>query len=111
MPRVLLLAARQPELAELLEDAGFDVQIRTKPLDGEAVDADVAVVYRGRLIGRAQAEKLAGAGIAVVEVMTGPPTSASKARWIRLSSRIVKPDLIQIVQALADGAAASRRVP
>jgi hypothetical protein len=65
----------------------------------------VAVVFRGRLIGRAQAAHLAGAGIPVVEVLTGPPTATSTAGWIRLSSRIVKPDLVQIVHALADGAA------
>jgi hypothetical protein len=102
VPRVLLLAARQPELAELLEDAGFDVELRTRPLDGGQVDVDVAVVFRGRLIGRTQAATLAGAGIPVVEVLTGPPTTASKANWIRLSNRIVKPDLVQIVHALAD---------
>ena len=34
MARVLLLAARQPELAELLEDAGYEVELRTRPLDG-----------------------------------------------------------------------------
>ena len=105
MPRVLLLAARQPELAELLEDAGFEVALRTRPLDGTPLDdVDVAVVFRGRLIGRTQAALLTGAGIPVVEVLTGPPTTASKADWIRLSSRIVKPDLVQIVHALADGA-------
>lgn len=107
MPRVLLLAARQPELAELLEDAGFDVILRTRPLDGTSLDGiDVAVVFRGRLIGRTQAGRLSEAGIPVVEVLTGPPTSVSKANWIRLSSRIVKPDLVQIVHALADVAAA-----
>jgi hypothetical protein len=105
VPRVLLLAARQPELAELLEDAGFEVALRTRPLDGTPLEEiDVAVVFRGRLIGRTQAAVLAEAGIPVVEVLTGPPTTASKANWIRLSSRIVKPDLVQIVHALADQA-------
>jgi hypothetical protein len=105
VPRVLLLAARQPELAELLDDAGFEVALRTRPLDGAPLDGiDVAVVFRGRLIGRTQAAVLAEAGIPVVEVLTGPPTSPSKAEWIRLSSRIVKPDLVQIVHALADAA-------
>jgi hypothetical protein len=108
VPRVLLLAARQPELAELLEEAGFDVALRTRPLDGDAPDVDVAVVFRGRLIGRTQAVKLAEAGIPVVEVLTGPPTSTSKADWIRLSSRIVKPDLVQIVHALADRSTGAR---
>ena len=51
MPRALVLAARQPEFSSLLEEAGFDVVVRTRPLDGE-IDADVAVVFRGRLIGR-----------------------------------------------------------
>jgi hypothetical protein len=102
--RVLLLAARQPELAELLEDAGYDVELRTRPLDGEVVEADVAVVFRGRLIGRTQAAKLEAAGIPVVEVLTGPATSSSRANWVRLSSRITKPDLVQIVHALADRA-------
>lgn len=106
MPRVLLLAARQPELAELLEEAGYEVELRTRPLDGQPLDVDLAVVFRGRLIGRAQASQLAEAGIPVVEVLTGPPTATSTAGWIRLSSRIVKPDLVQIVHALADGAAA-----
>jgi hypothetical protein len=102
VPTVLLLAARQPELAELLEDAGFDVQLQTRPLDGGVPDVDVAVVFRGRLIGRTQAATLNEAGVPVVEVLTGPPTTASRAGWIRLSSRIAKPDLVQIVHALAD---------
>ena len=102
MARVLLLAARQPELAELLEEAGFDVELRTRPLDVGSFDADVAVVFRGRLIGRTQASKLAGLGIPVVEVLAGPVTSPSKAGWIRLSNRIAKPELVQIVRALAD---------
>ena len=102
MPRVLLLAARQPELAELLEAAGYEVELRNRPLDGAPVNADVAVVFRGRLIGRTQAATLAQAGVRVVEVLTGPTTSASKRNWIRLSGRITKPDLVQIVHALAD---------
>src|SRR5688572_31293176 len=54
--RVLVLAARQPGFSELLEHAGFDVEMRTRPLSGtEQVAADVAVVFRGRLIGRNQA--------------------------------------------------------
>ena len=105
---MLLLAARQPELAELLEEAGYEVQLRTRPLDGRPPDVDLAVVFRGRLIGRAQATQLVEAGIPVVEVLTGPPTATSTAGWIRLSSRIVKPDLMQVVHALADGAARTK---
>jgi hypothetical protein len=102
MARALVLAARQPEFTSLLEDAGFDVQTRSRPLDGEPIEADVAVVFRGRLIGRNQAVTLAAAGVPVIEVMTAQPTSASTARWIRVSNRIAKSDLVQIVYALAD---------
>jgi hypothetical protein len=102
MPRALVIAARQPEFSSLLEDAGFDVDVRTRPLDGSDVDADVGVVFRGRLIGRNQAATLASQGIPVVEVLTVPPTTPSTARWIRISNRIAKPDLVQIVLALAD---------
>jgi len=62
----------------------------------------VAVVFRGRLIGRTQASRLAEAGIPVVEVLTSPPTTPSTGRWVRLSNRIAKPDLVQVVHALAD---------
>jgi hypothetical protein len=103
VPRALLIAARQPEFSALLEGAGFDVELRTRPLEGtEDLDADVAIVFRGRLIGRTQAGSLASAGIPVVEVLTSPPTTASTARWIKISNRIAKPDLVQIVHALAD---------
>jgi hypothetical protein len=102
MPRALVIAARQPEFGRLLEEAGFEVELRTRPLDGRSVRADVAVVFRGRLIGRAQAAKLAAAGIPVVEVLTSPPTSPSTRRWIKLSNRIAKPDLVQVVFSLAD---------
>ena len=103
MPRALVIAARQPEFSRLLEDAGFDVELRTRPLDGQgALNADVAVVFRGRLIGRAQAAQLAEHGIPVVEVLTSPPTSHSTHSWIKLSNRIAKPDLVQVVHALAD---------
>jgi hypothetical protein len=111
VPRVLLLAARQPELAELLEEAGYDVELRTRPLDGDPVDADVAVVFRGRLLGRTQAATISEAGVPVVEILTGPATSASRANWIRLSGRIAKPDLVQIVHALADGRAPAAMRP
>ncbi|HKP17534.1 MAG TPA: hypothetical protein VJT84_03580 [Gaiellaceae bacterium] len=101
MPRALVLAARQPEFGRLLEEAGFDVELRSRPLDGSTPDADVAVVFRGRLIGRAQAAGLVAAGVPVVEVLTSPPTSPSTRRWIRVSNRVAKPDLVQIVHALA----------
>ena len=104
---VLVLAARQPAFSELLEDAGFDVDVRTRPLeDPEEVDADLAVVFRGRLIGRAQAAALADRGIPVIEVMNVEPPSSSTAAWIRVSNRITKSDLVQIVHALADWATA-----
>jgi hypothetical protein len=109
MPRALVIAARQPEFSSLLEDAGFDVEIRTRPLNGDPVDADVAVVFRGRLIGRNQAATLSANGVPVVEVLTVPPTSHSTARWVRVSNRIAKSDLVQIVHALADGAARSQQ--
>src|SRR5436309_1865130 len=73
MPRALVIAARQPDFSTLLEEAGFEVELRTRPLDGHSVRADVAIVFRGRLIGRAQATKLAEAGIPVVEILTSPP--------------------------------------
>jgi hypothetical protein len=38
----------------------------------------------------------------VVEVLTSPPTSPSTRTWIKLSNRIAKPDLVQVVYALAD---------
>ena len=99
---VLLIAARQPDLAALLEEAGFEVDLRTRPLDeDEAPGADVAVVFRGRMIGRNQAAALVQRGIPVVEVLTLEPTSSSTARWIRLSNRITKADLVQVVRALA----------
>jgi hypothetical protein len=104
MPKALVIAARQPEFSRLLEEAGFEVEIRTRPLDGgRAPRADVAVVFRGRLIGRAQAAQLAEAGIPVVEVLTSPPTSPSTRTWVKLSNRIAKPDLVQVVHALAAG--------
>src|SRR3954454_19897643 len=105
MHRAIVIAARQPEFSRLLEEAGFEVELRTRPLDGPAVHADVAVVFRGRLIGRAQAAQLAEAGIPVVEILTSAPTTPSTRHWIKLSNRIAKPDLVQIVHALADGAA------
>jgi hypothetical protein len=101
MPRALVIAARQPEFSRLLEDAGFEVELRTRPLDGGPLAADVAVVFRGRLIGRTQAPHLVGAGIPVVEVLTSPPTTPSTRRWIKISNRIGKPDLVQVVHALA----------
>jgi hypothetical protein len=102
MPKALVIAARQPEFSRLLEEAGFEVEVRTRPLEGSrAPHADVAVVFRGRLIGRAQAAQLADAGVPVVEVLTSPPTSPSTRSWVKLSNRIAKPDLVQVVHALA----------
>lgn len=98
-----MIAARQADFAALLEDAGFDVELRTRPLgDVDGASADVAVVFRGRLIGRNQAPSLAARGIPVVEILTVEPPSASTARWIRLSNRIGKSDLVQIIQAVSD---------
>jgi len=100
--KVLVVAARQPVFAELLEKDGFEVELRTRPLD-DAVDAeaDVAVVFRGRLIGRAQAPALVERGIPVVEVVNMEPQSVSTAEWIRLSNRVAKADLAQVVHAVA----------
>jgi hypothetical protein len=100
--KVLLLAARQPELTALLEEAGFEVEAHRRPLADGVPDADVAVVFRGRLIGRNQAASLAEFGIPVIEVLTAEPASPSTARWVRLSNRIHKSDLVQVVRALAD---------
>jgi hypothetical protein len=104
--RVLVLAARQPEFISLLELAGYEVEARTRPVGDEPVDADVAVVFRGRLLGRNQAAQLAQRGVPVIEVMTVEPPSASTDSWLRLSNRIPKPDLVQVVHAVA---ARSRR--
>jgi hypothetical protein len=98
--RVLVLAARQPEFVALLEQAGYSVDARSRPLESGDVQADVAVVFRGRLLGRAQAELLTRAGIPVIEVLTFDPPSASRADWVRLSNRIPKPDLVQVVHAV-----------
>lgn len=101
--KVLIIAARQPDFAELLEEDGFQVELRTRPLESaDDVRADVAVVFRGRLIGRNQAASLAGVGIPVVEVLTVDPPGTSNATWVRVSNRVQKPDLVQIVHALAD---------
>jgi len=102
--RILLLAARQPDVSALLEDAGFEVDTRHRPLGGEVPDADVAVVFRGRLIGRNQAAMLNREGVRVIEVLTSEPTSPSTQGWLRLSNRIQKSDLVQIVRSIADGA-------
>src|SRR5438128_1467009 len=102
MRRALLIAARQPDFSRLLEDAGFEVELRTRPLDGDVPAADVAIVFRGRLIGRNQAATLAARGLPVIEVLTAPPTTPSTARWVRISNRVGKADLVQIVHALAD---------
>lgn len=109
--KVLVVAARQPDFAELLAKDGFDVELRTRPLaDADAADADVAVVFRGRLIGRSQAPALVERGIAVVEVLNMEPPSVSTADWIRLSNRVAKADLAQVVHALAAWARVRGRV-
>jgi hypothetical protein len=103
--KVLVIAARQPAFAALLEDDGFDVEVRYRPLGNfEDVEADVAVVFRGRLIGRNQAAALSEHGIPVVEVLTVEPPGSSTASWVRLSNRITKSDLTQVVHAVADSA-------
>ena len=102
--RVLLLAARQPDLRGLLEEAGFTVDAQRQPPKGGLPDVDLAVVFRGRLIGRNQAATLYERGIPVVEVLTSEPTTPSTAGWLRLSNRISKPDLVQVVRAVADWA-------
>ncbi|HEY7197856.1 MAG TPA: hypothetical protein VH306_11780 [Gaiellaceae bacterium] len=108
--RILVLAARQPAFSELLEEAGYDVDVRTRPLERpDDVDADLAVVFRGRLIGRTQAASLHDRGIPVIEVMNVEPPSTSTAGWIRVSNRMTKPDLVQLVHAVADWAAAPIR--
>jgi hypothetical protein len=43
-----------------------------------------------------------------VEVLTSEPTASSTARWLRLSNRISKPDLVQVVRAVADWATGNR---
>jgi hypothetical protein len=108
MPRALVVAARQPDFSSLLEAAGYDVIVQTKPLDAEPAHADVAVVFRGRLIGRNQAAALAAAGVPVVEVFTATPTARSSGNWIRVSNRVTKSDLVQIVHALADSGVGAR---
>ena len=103
--RALVLAARQPEFVSLLELAGFEVDARTRPLeDAGEVDVDVAVVFRGRLLGRNQAALLSGAGVPVIEVLTVEPPSPSTECWVRLSNRIPKSDLVQVVHAVASWA-------
>jgi hypothetical protein len=106
--RVLLVAARQPDLLGLLEEAGFAVEARRHP-NGEYPEADVAVVFRGRMIGRNQAAALAERGIPVIEVMTSEPTSASTGGWLKLSNRMHKSDLVQVVRAVADWASGGSR--
>ena len=56
--KVLLLAARQPDLRGLLEEAGFTVEAERQPPKNGVPDVDLAVVFRGRLIGRNQAATL-----------------------------------------------------
>jgi hypothetical protein len=98
--RVLVLAARQPEFTALLEREGYEVEVRKRPLENGDVEADVAVVFRGRLIGRRQAAALIEHGIPVVEVLTVEPPGASREDWVRLSNRVPKTDLVQVVHAV-----------
>jgi hypothetical protein len=98
--RILVLAARQPEFVSLLQQAGYDVDVRTRPLGDADVEADAAVVFRGRLLGRNQAAILNGRGVPVVEVLTVEPPSPSSDDWVRLSNRVPKSDLVQIVHAV-----------
>jgi hypothetical protein len=107
--RVLVVAARQPEFVSLLEDAGYEVVARSQPLPEGEVDVDVAVVFRGRLLGRKQAALLAGRGIPVIEVLTVEPPSPSLENWVRLSNRVPKSDLVQVVHAVAAWAGSSVR--
>ena len=109
--KVLLLAARQPDLRGLLEEAGFTVEAERQPPKNSIPDVDLAVVFRGRLIGRNQAARLHARGIPVVEVLTSEPTTPSTASWLRLSSRISKPDLVQVVRAVADWARGNGKPP
>jgi hypothetical protein len=102
--RVFLLAARQRELEALLDDAGFEVDARRQPLDDSVPPADVAIVFRGRLLGRNQATLIHRHGIPVIEVLTSEPTTPSTRGWLRLSNRVPKSDIVQIVRSVADGA-------
>jgi hypothetical protein len=102
--RVFLLAARQPALQALLEDAGFEVDSRRRPLDDGIPEANVAIVFRGRLLGRNQAAIIHRRGIPVIEVLTSEPTTPSTRTWLRLSNRVPKSDLVQIARSIADGA-------
>ena len=102
--RVLLLAARQPELQGLLQEAGFDVESRRRPLDGDRPEADVAIVFRGRMLGRNQAALLHQHGVRVIEILNSEPTAPSTRDWLRLSNRVSKSDLLQIVRSVADSA-------
>lgn len=102
--RVFLLASRQGELEALLDDAGFEVDTRRRPLDDGVPPADVAIVFRGRLLGRNQATLIHRHGIPVIEVFTSEPTAPSTRKWLRLSNRVPKSDIVQIARSVADGA-------
>ncbi len=109
---MLVVAARQPDFVALLEEDGFEVDVRTRPLgEGDDADADLAVIFRGRLIGRNQAASLVERGIPVVEVLTVEPPGVSTATWIRLSNRVPKSDLSQIVHALVEWSHERRALP
>ena len=99
--RARVLGAAQPVLFALLSRAGLSVSARPRPLaDAGEVDVDVAVVFRGRLLGRNQAALLSGAGVPVIEVLTVEPPSPSTECWVRLSNRVPKSDLVQVVHAV-----------
>ena len=103
--RVLVLAARQPALISELEAAGFEVDARSQPLNaGEPISTDLAIVFRGRLIGRNQAHLLVKCGVPVIEVHSAEPQTPSTSNWIRVSNRMAKSDLVQVARALADSA-------
>ena len=102
---MLVLAARQPALISELEAAGFEVDARSQPLNaGDRVSTDLAIVFRGRLIGRNQAHFLAKRGVPVIEVHSAEPQTPSTGGWIRVSNRMAKSDLVQLARALADSA-------
>ena len=109
--RVLLLAARQPDLRGLLEEAGFTVEAERQP----PKDEHPGCRSRGRLPRTADrpqpGRNAARHGIPVVEVLTSEPTTPSTAGWLRLSSRISKPDLVQVVRAVADWARGNGHPP
>ncbi len=90
-----------PSSSSLLEQAGYSVDARSRPLESADVEADVAVVFRGRLLGREPRRRFSesrhpgdrGADLRSAERF--------RADWVRLSNRVPKPDLVQVVHAVA----------